>query len=238
MVYGRSAIPPSKDLASQSRNGEARRGSEGKPTEPLSFPVPPDRTLTAAYRNETESPTPRQRRQEVPAASSAAGRRFRWGVPRRRKRNGGRDLSKRSSGGFDPRSLCRAPHQPTRGGVAQLGEQLLCKHQVVGSTPIASTTTFPTAPRGAVAQSVERRSEKAEVAGSIPAGPTTPSTVSPGVIAQLGRALRSQRRGRGFDPPWLHHLPRSAGARGGTAHHRNRRRRRRRNGPWTTRPPI
>ena len=29
-----------------------------------------------------------------------------------------------------------------RGGIAQLGERVLCKHEVIGSSPIISTTSW------------------------------------------------------------------------------------------------
>ncbi len=37
------------------------------------------------------------------------------------------------------RTLSSGFARPARGGVAQLGERVLCKHEVVGSIPIAST---------------------------------------------------------------------------------------------------
>ena len=46
---------------------------------------------------------------------------------------------------FDPDWL----HQEVRGGIAQLGEQLLCKQKVVGSIPSTSTKNrLAASPRG------------------------------------------------------------------------------------------
>lgn len=52
------------------------------------------------------------------------------------------------------------------GRVAQLGEQMLCKHKVAGSSPAVSTTS------GGVAQLVERKPEELRVGGSSPSLPT------------------------------------------------------------------
>jgi hypothetical protein len=37
---------------------------------------------------------------------------------------------------------CAAYRSPAKGGVAQLGEHLLCKQGVIGSIPFTSTTIF------------------------------------------------------------------------------------------------
>lgn len=57
------------------------------------------------------------------------------------------------------------------GGVAQLGEQLLCTQQVVGSIPIASTISFTTFSRHSSA--VELLVYTQTVVGSNPSASTT-----------------------------------------------------------------
>lgn len=51
-------------------------------------------------------------------------------------------LDKAGVRGSIPRSATRFPEFTFLGGVAQLGEQLLCKQKVAGSIPVASTTFF------------------------------------------------------------------------------------------------
>ena len=65
-------------------------------------------------------------------------------------------------------------HLESYGAIAQLGERLFCKQDVVGSNPTGSTikilaASAPAVERGDVAQLVERDVRNVEVAGSTPA---------------------------------------------------------------------
>ena len=57
------------------------------------------------------------------------------------------------------------------GGIAQLGEHLLCKQGVIGSSPIISTKKWTET--GPELRWLERTTENREVGGSSPPGPTT-----------------------------------------------------------------
>ena len=62
-----------------------------------------------------------------------------------------------------PTPLIRAAGRPDKGGVAQLGERLLCKQEVIGSIPFTSTTDSAQRWRWcvAVAAAVTRRARHA-----------------------------------------------------------------------------
>ena len=49
---------------------------------------------------------------------------------------------------FAPAEEDTAPTASSNGGIAQLGERLLCKQEVVGSIPSASTIIYRASPRG------------------------------------------------------------------------------------------
>ena len=57
------------------------------------------------------------------------------------------------------------------GGIAQLGEHLLCKQRVIGSSPIISTREWTDT--GPELSWLERTTDNREVGGSSPLGPTT-----------------------------------------------------------------
>ena len=60
----------------------------------------------------------------------------------------------------------------SRGAIAQLGERVLCKHEVVGSIPSSSTIGFGVCRPFSVLRTGERVLCKHEVVGSIPSGST------------------------------------------------------------------
>ena len=58
------------------------------------------------------------------------------------------------------------------GGVAQLGERLLCKQEAIGSIPFASTNRQSSVLRPLSSDAGERLLCKQEVTGSVPVGST------------------------------------------------------------------
>ena len=87
------------------------------------------------------------------------------------------------------------------GGIAQLGEHLLCKQRVNGSIPFTSTITDNTC--GGIAQLGEHLLCKQRVNGSIPF--TSTITQYLWGYSSAGRASALQAEGQRFDPVYLHH---------------------------------